>query len=212
MKEDKIKRYEVDLYEPIQQYFFKQGYIVHAEVNDCDIVAIKEEELIIIELKTSLTIDLLIQATKRQRLTKNVYIAIPKPTYSLHSKKWKDICYLSRRLEIGLLIVSFQESEAQAVLVCQPEPFDRVKSMGQSKKKRTKMKLEIAGRHANYNVGGSTRTKIMTAYKESCIHIACCLERFGPLSPKALRQLGTGEKTQSVLSKNHLVQLNQLLY
>jgi len=84
MKEDKIKRYEVDLYEPIQQYFFKQGYIVHAEVNDCDIVAIKEEELIIIELKTSLTIDLLIQATKRQRLTKNVYIAIPKPTYSLY--------------------------------------------------------------------------------------------------------------------------------
>ena len=43
----------------------------------------------------------------------------------------------------------------------------------------------------------------MTAYKESCIHIACCLSQFGPLSPKSLRQLGTGQKTQSILSKDY---------
>ena len=43
----------------------------------------------------------------------------------------------------------------------------------------------------------------MTAYKESCIHIACCIAQFGALSPKSLRQLGTGQKTQSILSKNY---------
>jgi len=43
----------------------------------------------------------------------------------------------------------------------------------------------------------------MTAYKENCIHIACCLEKFGPLSPKNLRELGTGEKTLSILHKNY---------
>lgn len=155
------------------------------------------------ELKTSLTIDLLIQATKRQRLTEHVYIAIPKPTFSLHSKRWKDICYLARRLELGLLIVSFRESGTKMDIIFRPEPFNRVKSMGQSKKKRNKIMMEIEGRHANYNIGGSTQTKIMTAYKESCIHIACCLEHFGPLSPKSLRELGTGEKTQSILSENY---------
>jgi hypothetical protein len=62
---------------------------------------------------------------------------------------------------------------------------------------------EIEGRSADYNIGGSNRTKIMTAYKENCIQIACYLELFGPLSPKALREKGTGSKTSSILTKNY---------
>jgi hypothetical protein len=54
------------------------------------------------------------------------------------------------------------------------------------------------------NIGGSTGKKLVTAYRESSIFIACCLERFGPLSPKKLRELGTEEKkTTSILSENH---------
>jgi hypothetical protein len=51
--------------------------------------------------------------------------------------------------------------------------------------------------------GGSNRVKIMTAYKENCVQIACYLEKFGPLSPKALREMGTGVKTSSILTKNY---------
>ncbi|MHC8521314.1 DUF2161 family putative PD-(D/E)XK-type phosphodiesterase [Rossellomorea sp. H39__3] len=43
----------------------------------------------------------------------------------------------------------------------------------------------------------------MTAYKESCIHIAILLDRHGPLSPKSLKELGTGEKTPLILQKNY---------
>lgn len=43
----------------------------------------------------------------------------------------------------------------------------------------------------------------MTAYKENCIQIACFLKEYGPLSPKALKEMGTGDKTPSVLSKNY---------
>ncbi|MCJ8008558.1 DUF2161 domain-containing phosphodiesterase [Lederbergia wuyishanensis] len=179
------------------------GYEVHGEVHHCDVVALKDDQLIIVELKRSLNIELLIQATKRQRLTDTVYIAIPKPNYSLRTKKWKDICYLIRRLELGLIIVSFQKSGAYAEVKIQPDPFDRNKSMQLSKKKRENLIKEIKGRHGEYNVGGSTQTKIMTAYKENCIHIACCLEKFGPLSPKCLRELGTGDKTLSILHKNY---------
>lgn len=197
------KRYEADLFEPIAQYFTRHGYVVHGEVKDCDMTAHKEDELIIIELKKSVTVDLLIQATKRQRITELVYIAIPKPTYRLSSQKWRNICYLMRRLELGIIIVTFQGDDAQVEIVFNPKPFDRVKSMKRSKKKRDHLLQELDGRHANYNVGGSTQTTIMTAYKENCIHIACCLAHFGALSPKSLRQLGTGQKTQSILSKNY---------
>jgi hypothetical protein len=203
MTRKKEKIYEVDLYKPIQTYFVNLGYEVYGEVNHCDLTAVKGDELIIVELKLNLTIQLLIQATKRQRLSEQVYIAIPKPKYNLFSKKWKDICYLIRRLELGLIIVSFDNHGAQMEVKITPSSFDRIKSMQRSKKKRETLLSEINGRHDDYNVGGSHKTKIMTAYKESCIHIACCLEQLGPLSPKALRQLGTGKKTQSILNKNY---------
>lgn len=197
------KRYEVDLYEPVKAYFTEMAYAVYGEVKDCDVVALREDELVIIELKLTINITLLMQAAKRQRITDQVFIAIPKPNYSLRSQKWRDLCYLVRRLELGLILVSFQDDEADAKIVIEPNSFDRKKSMQLSKKRRNNVIKEIEGRSGDFNVGGSTRTKILSAYQENCIHIACCLIRFGPLSPKALRDKGTGEKTSAILSKNY---------
>ena len=203
MKGNETKLYEVDLYEPIKNYFTEQKYDVYGEVNDCDVVAVKEEELIIVELKLRLNLDLVMQATKRQRLTDQVYVAIPRPTYSLRTQKWRDIVYLMRRLEVGLLVVSFQTDEEQVKVIHHPTPFDRVKSMQRSKKRRNSLLTEIEGRTGDFNIGGSNKIKIMTAYKETCIHIACCLMHHGPLSAKSLREIGTGEKTSRILIKNY---------
>jgi hypothetical protein len=203
MKNIKEKRYETDLYEPIRRYFSKNGYEVHGEVNHCDMVAVKEDELIIIELKLSLTVDLLIQATNRQRLTDQVYIAIPKPKYRLTSKKWYDLCHLVKSLELGLILVNFLKSGAKMEVLIEPSPFDRKKIRQRNKKKRERLLAEVKGRTGDHNVGGSNKTKIMTAYKENCIQIAYLLEMSGPSSPKALRQLGTGDKTLSILTKNY---------
>lgn len=203
MAKKAVKRYEVDLYEPVKLYFTNLGYMVYGEVKDCDVAAIKEDELVVIELKLTINVTLLIQATKRQRITDQVFIAIPKPNYSLRSKKWRDLCYLVRRLELGLILVEFQEDEASAKVVIEPGLFDRKKSMQLSKKRRTSVMKEIAGRSGDFNVGGSRQTEILSAYKENCIYIACCLIQFGPLSPKALREIGTGEKTSSILSRNY---------
>ncbi|AMQ06329.1 DUF2161 domain-containing phosphodiesterase [Sporosarcina psychrophila] len=203
MQGKETKRYEVDLYKPVKEYFTQQGYDVHGEVNECDVAAVRDQELVLIELKLSLSIDLLIQATKRQRLTNEVYVAIPRPKLNFRSKKWKDSCHLVRRLELGLILVSFLENDAQVEIVFHPASFDRKKSMQRSKKKRNAMLTEMEGRLGDYNIGGSCQTKIMTAYKENCIHIACCLLELGPLSPKSLRKMGTGEKTLTILNKNY---------
>ncbi|MFD1928448.1 DUF2161 domain-containing phosphodiesterase [Sporosarcina siberiensis] len=203
MADKKKKRYEIDLYNPIKEHFTNLGFVVNAEVMDCDVTALKDDELIIIELKLSLSIELLIQASKRQRLTEKVYIAIPKPSYNLRSKKWKDICHLMRRLELGLITVSFSDNNVHMDVVLEPDPFDRDRSMRRSRKRRTKLVEEIQGRFGDYNVGGSHKTKLMTAYKENCIQIACYLKHYGPLSARNLRELGTGEKTYSILYDNH---------
>lgn len=203
MKDNVTKLYEIDLYKPVKHYFTEQGYNVYGEVKDCDVVAVKEEELIIVELKLRLNLDLVMQATKRQRLTEQVYVAIPKPNYSLRSQKWRDICHLMRRLEVGLLVISFETDQEQIKVIHHPAPFDRIKSMQRSKKRRNSLKAEIEGRTGDFNIGGSNKLKIMTAYKENCIHIACCLIHHGPLSPKALKEIGTGEKTSRILTKNY---------
>ena len=60
----------------------------------------------------------------------------------------------------------------------------------------------MIGRSGNRNRGGSTGRKLVTAYRETAIHIACCLERYGSLTPQQLRALGTGSKTTSILYKD----------
>jgi len=57
----------------------------------------------------------------------------------------------------------------------------------------------MAERSGDFNQGGSTRRKLVTAYREKAIHIACCLADNGPLPPRQLRALGTAANTQSIL-------------
>jgi hypothetical protein len=197
------KLQEVDLYKPIQRYFSREGFEVYGEVKDCDMVAIKEDELIIIELKLTLSVDLLIQAAKRQKLTEQVYIAIPRPKGRLNSKQWADKCNLVKRLELGLIVVSFPGNGSKADILIHPTPYNRKIATGRNKMKREAILKEISGRSADFNVGGSSRTKIMTAYKENCIQIACFLDKMGPLSPKALKDLGAGDKIPSILINNY---------
>jgi hypothetical protein len=144
-----------------------------------------------------------VQATKRQRLSDLVYIAIPKPSYKLKSKRWTDICHLVRRLELGLIIVSFSGNRKTVEVIFHPVDFNRKKSMNQNKRKRDALLKEINGRSADFNVGGSNKTKIMTAYKENCVKIACYLQNLGTASPRKLVKLGTGDKTSAILSKNY---------
>lgn len=189
---------ETDLYQPIYDYLVGQGYTVRSEVKDCDMTAVRGDDLIIIELKRSFNASLLLQATQRQKITDSVYVAIPRPNSSLNSPQWKNIKHLLRRLELGLILVSFGSAKPCVQIVFHPIPFDRKKR----KSAKHAVLSEISNRAGDFNQGGSTRTKLVTAYRENAIHIACCLEKHGNLSPKQLRDLGTGQKTLSILSGN----------
>lgn len=195
---------EEDLGKPVSNYFINEGYIVRSEVDFCDITAVKGEELVIIELKKNLSVELLSQAVKRQKAADLVYMAVPKPKRMIGNSKWKDICHLIRRLELGLILVSFKGTSAFVEVAIKPAPFDRGKSIKMNMRKRESIIKEIEGRYDDLNVGGSKGKKLVTAYRESAIFIACCLDKFGSLSPKKLREFGTDfKKTTAILSENH---------
>lgn len=201
---EKEKILEEDLCAPVCEFLVKRGYTVRSEVKYCDITALKDEELIIIELKRNLSVELLTQAVKRQKTADLVYIAVPKPKRMIGNSKWRDTCHLVRRLELGLILVSFKGKQAFIEIPIEPVYFDREKSKAMNKKKRENIIKEMHGRYCDLNVGGSARKKLVTAYRESSIFIACLLNKLGPLSPKELRNLGTdNKKTASILSENH---------
>jgi hypothetical protein len=186
---------ETDLYQPVHDYLVARGYTVRSEVRDCDIAAVKGDALVVIELKRSLTLALLAQAIKRQQLTDAVYLAIPRPA---NRRKWvrqsKDVRLLLRRLELGLLLVADRSVE----VVFHPLPAERQRRKG----KRRVVLEEIGSRSGDYNQGGSTRCKLVTAYRENAVQIAACLSALGPRTPAQLRALGTGPKTLAILYRN----------
>lgn len=203
-KKKEIKYKEEDMYTPIRDLFLEMGYYVKSEVEHCDITAVMDDELVVVEMKKALNLEVIVQAVLRQKLGDKVYIAVGKPGRTLFTKRWKNLCHLLRRLEIGLILVSFKNGMSFAEIEFEPEAFDREKSKTANLKKRRSVLKEFSERHGDYNTGGSTRKKLVTAYKEMAIHIACCLEKFGTLSPKQLRKLGTDEnKTRAILADNH---------
>jgi hypothetical protein len=190
---------ETDLYKPLKKHLEKAGYTVRAEVHGCDLTAVKDGEVVIVELKTSFNLKLVYQAMTRQRLSDSIYVAVPKPKTSLFRSPWKEALHLLKRLEIGLIFLKPAAGKDMSVEIAfHPVPFNRKKNY---KKKRALLK-EIEARSGDYNLGGSTRTKLMTAYRENSVFIAVCLESLGPSSPAVLKRLGTGEKTQSILYAN----------
>ena len=189
---------ETDLYQPIHDYLVKLGYGVQAEVNHCDIIASKNDDLIVIELKTRFGLDLLMQATQRQSITDSVYVAIPGPITMSKRSRWPQKKRLLRQLELGLILVHLGQDEPWVEIAFHPLPYQRRKL----KRKKRAVLDEIALRSGSYNQGGSTKTKLVTAYRENAIFIACCLEKFGALTPAQLRVMNTGSKTTSILSSN----------
>lgn len=198
--DDSSIRSETDLSSAVADSLKTLGYTVRTEVKNCDIVAVKGEELVVVELKRSLSLDLILQATQRQRVADTVYVAVPRPEGSLRATRWRRLIHLLKRLELGLIFVSgVRPSGGRMEIVFHPLPIDRRKN----RKQRRAVIREIKGRSGDYNTGGSSKTKIMTAYRETCIRIACCLEAKGPRSPRQLRELGTGPRTQDILYQNH---------
>lgn len=189
---------ETDLYEPIRAFLEEEGYQVQAEVKDCDIAAVKDGQLLIVELKKAFNLKLVYQGLERQSLTDQVFVAIPRPKKGAREKAWKDMLKLLKRLELGLLTVALDSPLKTVDVVL--EPSDSL--AWKNRKKREKLQAELENRQVDGNVGGMTRRKIMTAFREKSIRLACLLEREGQVSTATLRERGM-EEYLPLLGRNY---------
>jgi len=201
---EKKKLKEEDLYAPVRSYFENMGYTVNGEVLHCDATAVKGNVLVAVEMKTSLNLDVILQAVQRQKAADFTYIAVPKNSRIMRRRRWQHICHLLKRLELGLLLVTLRKSGSTVEEAIQPIPFDRARSISSARQKRKAMIHEIQERHGDYNTGGSTRKKLVTSYRETVIQIAVILKEYGPCAVKKIREAGElPEKTGQILIKNY---------
>ena len=196
---------ESDLYAPLKRAFEAQGYCVFGEVNGCDLAARRGDELVIVEMKCAFNLDLVFQGLDRQRATADVYLAIEAPK-RYDRKRRRGMLRLCRRLGLGLIVVRMSRSKrngraADAIteVLLDPAPYKpRVDS------KRRKLILnEIQNRSADYNTGGCTRRKIVTAYREEALRIAHRLKLNGPCRVRQLAQETASKRTAGILLNNY---------
>ena len=70
---------ETSLYESVKTFLMARGFEVRGEIHGCDIVAVRNGEpsmLVICELKTSLSLELLLQGVDRARAADEVWLAV----------------------------------------------------------------------------------------------------------------------------------------
>ena len=194
---------ETDLYLPLKRAFETQGYSVFGEVKSCDLVAQRGDELVIVEMKCAFTLELVFQAIERQRATNSVYMAIPAPT-RYDRKRWRGMLRLCRRLGVGLIVLRFT-TKGRGVKKGVPEVvLDPAPPKPRIDGKRRKLILnEIQNRSGDFNTGGSTGRKIITAYREEALRIAQHLKLNGPSRVCVLARGAASRKAGHILLDNH---------
>ncbi len=188
---------ETELYGPVKEFLTRLGFDVKGEVSGCDVVATRDGEVVVVELKRTMNLTLLLQGVDRQRMTDSVYLAVAAPKNS-RQRRWQECLRLCRMLGLGVITVTRRRQGDWVEVVTDPEPYQPRRSAG----RRLRLLQEFNERSGDYNVGGSTRRPLMTAYREEALQIARYLERRGPSRLRDIRTGVGGEKTDSILQNN----------
>jgi hypothetical protein len=107
---------ESDLYPAVKRWLDERGYTVHVEIFGCDIVAVKDGRLLVLELKLKQPGIAENQARHRARWADEVVIAMPHRPKLVSGLKYQGI---------GLLVVS--RDKARLVIKPRQQPWFREK-------------------------------------------------------------------------------------
>jgi hypothetical protein len=172
---------ETSLYQPVKAFLEAAGYEVKGEIGSCDLVGLSPSDppvIVVCELKLTFNLELILQAVDRAAIADEVWIAarISKGKGREGDKRYRDLC---RRLGIGMLAVTDQG--IVSVIVNSVTPMPRT-----NPKRRSRLVREHQRRRGDPALGGSTRTPIMTAYRQQALICAEALLA-GPLRPRDMR-------------------------
>ena len=185
---------ETDLYLPVKRHLEAQGYVVKAEVRGCDVMAVRGDETpVIVELKAALTLKLLYQAMERLTVSDHVYIAVARPRRGVGASALQ----LCRRLGVGALGGTSAGAPGGGGGPGPPPYAPRANS-----KKRELLLKEFNARSGDPNMGGSTRTPLMTAYRQDALRCAGHLAVQGPARIRDVKAATAVDRAAGIFRDN----------
>ena len=189
---------ETDLYLPVKQLLEGQGYEVKAEVGAADVMAVRgDEPPVIVELKTGFSLSLFHQAIDRLVITDAVYVAVPRGKGRPFLSALKSNTKLCRRLGLGLITVRTDDGFCEIHL--DPAPYAPRKN----KAKTRRLLREFAHRIGDPNQGGSTRTTIVTAYRQDAMRVAAHLREAGPAKASDVARATGVSRARTIMADDH---------
>jgi hypothetical protein len=172
---------ETALYLPVKRFLEKLGFTVKGEVGGCDLVALSGDDppvVVIGELKLTFNLELVLQAVDRAGACDEVWLAAK---ISARGKgresdaRYRNLC---RRLGFGMLAVTGSD---QVEVIVRPATT----APRRDPKKRSRLVTEHNKRKGDPTLGGSTRSPIMTAYRQQALACASAMA----LGPRKIRDL-----------------------
>ena len=189
---------ETELYPPIKRFLEGQGYEVKGEVADCDVVACRDDEdPVVVELKTAFSLPLVFQGVRRQAVTDLVYLAVAQPGTAAGARAWRrqsrDIVKLCRQLGLGLITVALEkgapgdgtQGPGHVEVLLDPAPYQPRKSP----QWRGRLLREFQRRVGDPNCGGSSKRRLVTAYRQDALRCAAFLAQAGPARLAEIRSV-----------------------
>jgi hypothetical protein len=172
---------ETALYLPVKRFLEKLGFTVKGEVGGCDLVALSGDDppvVVIGELKLTFNLELVLQAVDRAGACDEVWLAAKMSARGKGREsdaRYRNLC---RRLGFGMLAVT--DSDEVRVIVRPVTTAPR-----RDPKKRSRLVAEHNKRKGDPTLGGSTRSPIMTAYRQQALACASAMA----LEPRRIREL-----------------------
>lgn len=196
---------ETDLYAPVKTLLESLGYEVKAEVNNCDVAAVRPgAPTVVVELKLTFSLELLLQGVDRLAVTDSIYLAILAPDTPAKRRNWRArqrrLQKLCRMLGFGLILVTLgRKAKGQAEVLLDPAPYAPRKNS----RRLASLKSEFAQRAGDPNTGGVTRTRIVTAYRQDAVRCARSMAGQEEMKLSEIRAVSGVSRAASILQKNH---------
>ena len=172
---------ETALYLPVKRFLERLGFTVKGEVGGCDLVGLSAGDppvVVIGELKLTFNLELLLQAVDRAGACDEVWLAARMSARGKGREsdaRYRNLC---RRLGFGMLAVT---DNAEVRVIVRPVTT----APRRNPKKRSRLVAEHNKRKGDPTLGGSTRSPIMTAYRQQALG---CASAMAP-GPRRIREL-----------------------
>lgn len=188
---------ETDLYPPVKAFFEALGYEVKSEIGAADVMALRgDEPPVIVELKLGFSLTLLQQGTARQKVTDQVYLAVPRWKGRAGYKAFKGNLGLCKRLGLGVISIS---AAGEVQVHHDPAPFQPRKV----KRRKTTLMAEFERREGDPNQGGASRSGLVTSYRQEALRCAAYLAEHGPTKGALVAKETSVTRATRVMAANH---------